>query len=342
MEFRLRIVVSLSGPALRDPRVFAQTRHAVTCSLHRPMYVIDAMHAQRKTITAYVCLYVQFTYYSTKTAPLGSAPNYREVTVPTKFQKNLNDLLTTNEQFTTPEGHLFVTNVIDRAWKIDHDLLKLLLSDADIKAKFFDEIDGHWMFNVNTFVDFISNKDFLDNSYTRFRNNIGLTIGDKYLQERGEVSLVWPYKDCVLEGGQTHDEESREEVFLNELLAPDEINRLLDPKVLTGWNRYTVDGDQEVDDLRGAEDGTISENLLIKGNNLLALHTLKSHFRRTVKLIYIDPPYNTGNDSFGYNDRFNHSSWLTFMNNRLEVAKEFLRDDGSIFVNCDDNEQAYL
>lgn len=58
--------------------------------------------------------------------------------------------------------------------------------------------------------------------------------------------------------------------------------------------------------------------------------------------IYIDPPYNTGNDSFGYNDRFNHSTWLTFMKNRLNIAKELLSDDGVIFVQCDDNEQAYL
>lgn len=83
-------------------------------------------------------------------------------------------------------------------------------------------------------------------------------------------------------------------------------------------------------------------NLLIKGNNLLALHSLKRKYSKQVKLIYIDPPYNTGNDSFGYNDRFNHSTWLTFMKNRLEVAREFLRDDGVIFVQCDDNEQAYL
>lgn len=88
-------------------------------------------------------------------------------------------------------------------------------------------------------------------------------------------------------------------------------------------------------------------NLLIKGNNLIALHSLKEYFRHQseqnkVKLIYIDPPYNTGSDSFNYNDRFNHSTYLTFMKNRLEIARELLRDDGVIFVQCDDNEQAYL
>lgn len=78
--------------------------------------------------------------------------------------------------------------------------------------------------------------------------------------------------------------------------------------------------------------GEKSENLLLKGNNLLALHSIKAKYAKQVKLIYIDPPYNTGNDSFKYNDKFNHSTWLTFMKNRLEIAKEFLRDDGVIFI----------
>jgi adenine-specific DNA-methyltransferase len=169
-----------------------------------------------------------------------------------------------------------------------------------------------------------------------------LTIDGKFLRERGEVSLVWPYKDCVLEGGQTKEEEKRKEIFFNEILAQDEIDRLFDPKVLTNWKRYTVDGEQEVTEINRDENGTIRDNLIIKGNNLLALHTLKKQFRGKVKLIYIDPPYNTGNDSFGYNDNFNHSSWLTFMKNRLEVARELLRDDGSIWINIDDDEAHYL
>src|SRR5699024_2381705 len=60
------------------------------------------------------------------------------------------------------------------------------------------------------------------------------------------------------------------------------------------------------------------------------------------KMIYIDPPYNTGNDTFKYNDSFNRSTWLTFMKNRLSISRELLREDGLIFVQCDDNEQAYL
>jgi len=258
------------------------------------------------------------------------------------FNEKLIELLKTDSRFVDDEGELIRAAVIDRAWKIDQDLVRLILAKPQIKDKFFDEIEGHWIFNINTFIEYISDNSFLANSYTRFRNKIGLNISDKFLPERGEVSLVWPYKDCVLEGGQTKEEEKRKEIFFNEILAQDEINRLFDPKVLTGWKRYTVDGEQKVAALKRDENGTIKENLIIKGNNLLALHTLKKQFRGKVKLIYIDPPYNNGVQTFGYNDTFNHSAWLTFMFNRLSVVKELLREDGIIWINIDDKEAHYL
>ena len=258
------------------------------------------------------------------------------------FNTKLTNLLKTDLRFVDDEGELIIAAVQDRAWKIDRDLVKLLLSDAEIKAKFFDEIEGHWVFNTNTFIDYVSQKNFLDNSYTRFRNRIGLTIGDKYLRELGDVALVWPYKDTVLEGGQTKEEERRKEIFFNEVLAQDEINRLLDPKVLTNFVHYTTKGKQPVRDFKRGENGSIRENLIIKGNNLLALHTLKTQFRGEVKLIYIDPPYNIEGDSFGYNDNFDHSTWLTFMKNRLEVARDLMMIDGVIFIHIGDEEMHYL
>ncbi|MEA3326533.1 MAG: site-specific DNA-methyltransferase [Chloroflexota bacterium] len=258
------------------------------------------------------------------------------------FNTKLINLLKTNPNLVDDNGELLIVAVQDRAWKIDHDLIKLLLSDEEIKAKFFDEIEGHWIFNINTFLEYITEKNFLDNSYSRFRNRIGLTIDGKYLKERGEVSLVWRYKDCVLEGGQTKEEEKRKEIFFNKILAQDEINRMFDPKVLTNFTRFTTTGKQPVKEIKRDENGLVRENLLIRGNNLLALHSIKQQFHGRVKLIYIDPPYNTGNDTFRYNDNFNHSTWLTFMKNRLEVAKELLSRDGSIIIQIDNNEQAYL
>ena len=80
------------------------------------------------------------------------------------FNSNLIDLLKTDPRLVDDEGELLIAAVQDRAWKIDHDLVKLLLSDKEIMSKFFEEIEGHWIFNLNTFIDYISQKNFLDNS----------------------------------------------------------------------------------------------------------------------------------------------------------------------------------
>ena len=258
-----------------------------------------------------------------------------------RFDEKLVRLLKSNPNFVDDTGELLRDKVKLHAWDFDHDLIKLLLSEPEIKATFFEEVNEHWIFNNNTFVDYITDKNFLADSYTQFRNKIGLNIDNKFLRERNEVALVWPFKDCVLEGKQTKEEEKRPEIFFNEILAQDEINRMFDPKVLTNWKRYTATGEQDITEIKRDENGTIRENLIIKGNNLIVLHSLKEEFIGKVKLIYIDPPFNTGNDSFGYNDNFNHSTWLTFMKNRLEVARELLTDDGSIYVHLDANEVHY-
>jgi adenine-specific DNA-methyltransferase len=259
-----------------------------------------------------------------------------------KFNEQLEQLLKILDKFTDREGDLLKQNIKDSSEKFDTDLIKLLLSDKDTKEHFFDEIDNATIFNYRKFIDYIDDKNFLIDSYTKFSNKVGLTVSNKHLQQINDVVLSFPFKDCVLEGGQSKDDEKRKEIFFNEVLAKDEINRLLDKKVITNAKKYTKDGVGDDVKFNRDENGLIKDNLIIKGNNLLALYTLKSNFAGKVKLIYIDPPYNTGNDSFNYNDNFNHSTWLTFMKNRLEVARELLSDDGVIFVQCDDNEQAYL
>jgi len=220
--------------------------------------------------------------------------------------------------------------------------LELLLENDELKDKFFVNIKNALVFNQNLFIQFLEQKNYLNDSYTQYKNKVGLTIDDRFLKQRNEVALVWPFKDCILEGGQSRDEDKREEIFFNEILAQDEITQLLEPKTLTNAKRINAAGENPFDKFNRDEKGNITDNLIIKGNNLLALHSLKKEFAGKVKLIYIDPPYNTRKDSFGYNDKFNHSSWLTFMKNRLEVAKGLLKKDGVIFVHCDDNEQAYL
>ena len=133
----------------------------------------------------------------------------------------------------------------------------------------------------------------------------------------------------------------RQEIFFNQTLAFDEIDRLFDAKAFSKFSRYTADGKQPVGEIKRHSDGTPAENLIIKGNNLIALHSLATQFKGKVKLIYIDPPYNTETDSFAYNDKFNRSTWLTFMKNRLEIARELLADDGAIYINLDYHEVHY-
>jgi adenine-specific DNA-methyltransferase len=248
----------------------------------------------------------------------------------------LKDLLQQDERLVV-EGKLLKNKIIELGLQLDPSLIKMLLSNPSIKKHFFQDVEGILVFDKIKFQKFVSNKAFLPDSYTSFKNKIGLTIDDEYLAESKEVVLAWPYKDCVLEGGQTKEDAKRDEIFWNEILAPDEIDRLLDPKVLTNFKKYDKDGEHPVTDI------SLQDNFIIKGNNLLALHSLKKVYANKIKLIYIDPVYNREDDkSTFYNDNFNHSTWLTFMKNRLEIAYNLLKPDGILFISIDDNEQAYL
>lgn len=220
---------------------------------------------------------------------------------------------------------------------MNKELLHILLSNPKLKNHFFTDVDGVLVFDKNKFTWTIENKEFLPDSYTRFKQKIGLIdSNERFISSNNDVVLSFPYKDCVLEGGQTKEDQKRREIFFNETLAPEDVDCLLAPKVFTNIKKYTKDGEESVAKF------SVEDNLVIKGNNLLALSSLLKVYTKKIKLIYIDPPYNTGNDSFLYNDSFNHSSWLSFMKNRLEIAKKLLRNDGIICVQCDDNEQAYL
>ena len=241
----------------------------------------------------------------------------------------LEKLLRMESTYCTEDGVLLKNAIVEAALALHPELIAKLLTHEGLKRNFFTEVEGVLVFDKVKFQKFVMNKRFLPDSYTSFKNKVGLTNenGD-FLSESREVVLSWPYKDCVLEGGQTKEDAKRNEVFWNEILAPDEINRLTEPKVLTNFRRYDADGEHEVDSI------SMEDNLIIKGNNLLALHSLKKKYAGKVKLIYIDPPYyftkHKESDSFNYNSNFRLSTWLTFMHNRLSVAKELLKNGGVI------------
>mgnify|MGYP006088898293 CR=1 FL=1 len=307
----------------------------------------------------------------------------------TKLKEQILDVLKTDDRVWTvgadDKKELNQTSLLSLVEEIDGNIIQLLLEDDNIREKFFVKIKDAYVFKPNDFVFFMEeNKG--NNMYTQYKNQIGLTDGKRFLDDSKDVVLNWPFKDCILEGGQSTEEgmddyfqwqettmkdklddegnkikdgrknvkevdveghyekkqAKRKEIFFNEVIAFDEIDRLEEPKALVNWKRYTAKGVEEVIELKRDEDGTIKENLIIKGNNLLALHSLKKEFTGKVKLIYIDPPFNTGNDSFQYNDKFNRSTWLTFMKNRLTSAFELLADDGNIFIHIDINQVFYL
>lgn len=248
------------------------------------------------------------------------------------------EVLKQKTDFFSESGELLRNAVYEAAMKMDLPLIKLLADNETTRKRFFTDIDGVLVFDKVGFGWVINNKEFLPDSYTRFKNKIGLVDeSGSFISTSDNVELVFPYKDCVLEGGQTKEDQKRSEIFYNETLAPDEIDRLLYPKVLTNAKRYTVDGVEE--DINSFEE---NDNIIIRGNNLLSLSSLLAKYNGAIKCIYIDPPYNTGDDDFNYNDNFNHSSWLTFMRNRLTIARRLLRDDGAIFVQIDHHELGYL
>jgi len=259
---------------------------------------------------------------------------------------HLETVLKKHKKFLDRKGEIIKSSVRDAALKFDETLIKSLLSDVSTRQQFFKRIDDSTVFDYRIFIDYIEDKNFLLDSYTKFSNKIGLTISNKHIKQLDDVVLTFPFKDCILEGGQTKEEKNRKEIFFNETLAQDEINKLLDKKIITNAKHYFCD-DMELKENSNVsftrdENGHIKDNLIIKGNNLLALHTLKSNFTGQIKLIYIDPPFNTGKDDFNYNDSFNHSSWLTFMKNRLEVARELLSDDGFICVHVGNEQASYI
>lgn len=257
--------------------------------------------------------------------------------------------------FVSDDGELKKWVVAEAARAYSADVISLLLKDELLRNAFFVNVNGTEVFKLDKFLLFVEQKNYLNDGYTQFSQKVGLKIGGKFLNQRSEVELVFPHKDCVLEGGQTKEDQKRQEIFFNEVLAQDEITQLLEPKVLTGGKRYDSEGEHPLDgfvrdaginEKRGLPKDTITDNLIVKGNNLLALHTLKREFAGKMKLIYIDPPYyfknNPATDTFKYNSNFHLSTWLVFMKDRLKIAKSLLMTGGTIWISMGDDGMHYL
>ena len=289
------------------------------------------------------------------------------------LKSKVEKLLSEIPDFVDENRNLKINVIKDCAENGNVKLLEPLLKNAQTKKAFFTPVLDSFVFDTAKFKEFLEYSSAC-NSYSKYLGQkIGLYMGDSSLLDRNEVVLNFPFKDCVLEGGQrkedgldtyyeydekkgeyTEKQSKRREVFYNEVLAQDEIDSLFSPKAFCNAKRYEngksancikLNRDAELNKKRGLSEDTITDNLIIKGNNLLALHSLKKEFAGKIKLIYIDPPYNTRNptaDTFIYNNNFKDSSWLTFMRNRLEIARRLLKEDGCLIIAIDENEHSYL
>lgn len=263
------------------------------------------------------------------------------MSVEPKIMEHVKQLLQSfGDRYITNSGHLKRAKIIDDLDRFDHNLMTKLFADPLIHRTYVEKIANTEVFKLNQFIEMFEYKDYWEDSFTKYENKIGLTTGGKFLDESADVVLDFPFKDTVLKAGMTKEDVANhhdaDEPFLNETIAKPEIDELLEPKIFVNSQKYDSTGAHSIDAFSS------EDNLVLKGNNLIALYSLKQRYAGKVKFIYIDPPYNTGKDSFKYNDEFSRSTWLTFMLNRLVIARKLLSDDGSIYISIDENEFSYL
>lgn len=258
----------------------------------------------------------------------------------TELIRELNKVLKAFPEFWNGE-ELHRSIVIEAISRKQPDVIKALVANEKIKSIYGTDIDGIFIFDFDKLCNLLKYKEYWANSFTKYRNKVGLTSEGRYLDYSSDVVLEFPFKDCLLEGGMTKEEQGKNEVYYNEIIAKDEVDNLLSPKAMRNIRKYKQSS--EIEEVEGFSK---DDNLIIKGNNLIALHCLKNKYASSIKCIFIDPPYYFNDtkpaDTFIYNSNFKLSSWLVFMKNRLEVAKELMCEDGVIFVTISDDGAHYL
>lgn len=137
------------------------------------------------------------------------------------------------------DGSLLKNLIVQDAYNNNQKLIQMIYSNEQLRDWFFTDVKtGLSVFNSEKFVWIMSNRELLPNSYTRYLNKIGLD--DEYgnpIKSSKKVVLTFPYKDCVLEGGQDKEDAKKEETFYNISLNPEKIDVLLNPKAFTNAKR---------------------------------------------------------------------------------------------------------
>ncbi|MBX9304474.1 site-specific DNA-methyltransferase, partial [Serratia marcescens] len=186
----------------------------------------------------------------------------------TELIKELNKVLKAFPQFWNGE-ELHRSMVSDAISQKQPEIIKALVANEKIRSVYGSDIDGILIFDFDKLCSLLKYKEYWANSFTKYRNKVGLTSNGKYLDYNSDVVLDFPFKDCVLEGGMTKEEIGKSEVYYNDIIAKDEIDNLLSPKIFSSVKRHS-EGDVSDKILSFEED----DNILLKGNNLIALHCL--------------------------------------------------------------------
>lgn len=206
----------------------------------------------------------------------------------TAIQQALREVVESFDEQYVAEGLLKKGAIITDLDNYKPELVEKILTNAILNEAFTEDIAGATILKINDIIQMLEVDEYWSNSYTRYTNKIGLATNNHYLDETIDVVLNFPYKDGILKAGMTKDDVSREdaeESFLNEIVAREEIDVLLDEKIFKNANKYDKNGSSPVSEIKD------TDNLIIKGNNLLALHSLKKRFSGKIKSIIIDPPY---------------------------------------------------
>ncbi len=251
--------------------------------------------------------------------------------------KEIETILLQDPRFISADGILLKNKVYEAAMQLDSVLLELLLAHKKTEDTFFQKVNDIYVFDKQKFGWTINSQIFLPDSYTSFSQKVILEDKNRRsIVNNDDVVIAFPYKDGFVEFDSTDEKEERDEVFYHEILGKQSIDTLTEPKLFSKAIRNkSQDKEKNIvfDDF---------DNLLIKGNNLIALHSLLPRYKNSIKLMYWDILFNTKSDNVPYKDSFKHSTWLAMMKNRLEVARNLLSDDGLIFIHCDKNEDSYL
>lgn len=257
--------------------------------------------------------------------------------VHTKFFKELEKTLSIfGNKYFSPDGSIARSAVLDDLELNDKELIGAIINNKYFQENYSVPFKNSFIFNGDEFKTALSQREYVYDGLTNYRNQIGLSVLRRPLDSfaNENIELDFPYKDTVLKAGMDKSDAKRStEPYLNKIIAKDEINSLVEPKA---FRNTKVFGDVD----------TAYPNLLIKGNNLIALHSLAKRYNDSIKLIYIDVPYyfteQKETDSFLYNSNFKLSTWLVFMQNRLQEAFKLLKDDGSIWIHVGEDGMHYL